>query len=139
MLFGNAVHNLDTKGRIVIPARYRDDFGSSVFALYGVKGCIRLYSYDEFMKVTEKVINGDISMDAFKRKILGSVENVSFDAQGRILLSENLRKKAGITDKVHMVGMFNWLELWNEERLAATEEELSTEEEIKCMVELGLA
>ncbi len=139
MLIGNAVHNLDTKGRIVIPARYRDDFGSSVFALYGVKGCIRLYSYDEFMKVTEKVINGDISMDAFKRKILGSVENVSFDAQGRILLSENLRKKAGITDKVHMVGMFNWLELWNEERLAATEEELSTEEEIKCMVELGLA
>ena len=139
MLIGNAVHNLDTKGRIVIPARYRDDFGSSVFALYGVKGCIRLYSYDEFMKVTEKVINGDISMDAFKRKILGSVENVSFDAQGRILLSENPRKKAGITDKVHMVGMFNWLELWNEERLAATEEELSTEEEIKCMVELGLA
>ena len=139
MLIGNAVHNLDTKGRIVIPARYRDDFGSSVFALYGVKGCIRLYSYDEFMKVTEKVINGDISMDAFKRKILGSVENVSFDAQGRILLSENLRKKAGITDKVHMVGMFNWLELWNEERLAVTEEELSTEEEIKCMVELGLA
>ena len=139
MLIGTAVHNIDTKGRIVIPARYRDDFGSSVFALYGVKGCIRLYSYDEFMKVTEKVINGDISMDAFKRKILGSVENVSFDAQGRILLSENLRKKAGITDKVHMVGMFNWLELWNEERLAATEEELSTEEEIKCMVELGLA
>ena len=137
MLIGNAVHNLDTKGRIVIPARYRD--GSSVFALYGVKGCIRLYSYDEFMKVTEKVINGDISMDAFKRKILGSVENVSFDAQGRILLSENLRKKAGITDKVHMVGMFNWLELWNEERLAATDEELATEEEIKCMVELGLA
>ena len=139
MLIGRAVHNLDTKGRIVIPARYRDDFGASIFALYGVKGCIRLYNREEFEKLTEKVMSGDISMDAFKRKILGSVENVSFDAQGRILLSENLRKKAGITDKVHMVGMFNWLELWNEERLAATEEELSTEEEIKCMVELGLA
>ena len=139
MLIGNAVHNLDTKGRIVIPARYRDDFGSSVFALYGVKGCIRLYSYDEFMKVTEKVINGDISMDAFKRKILGSVENVSFDAQGRILLSENLRKKAGITDKVRMVGMFEWLELWNEESFEQADQELTDEEEIKLMAQLGLA
>ena len=139
MLIGNAVHNLDTKGRVVIPAKYRDDFGSSVFALYGVKGCIRLYSYEEFMKVASKVIDGDISKDAYRRKIFGSVENVSLDVQGRILLSEELRKKAGITDKVRMVGMFNWLELWSEERLAETENELANEEEIRCMGQVGLA
>ncbi|MBQ1398628.1 MAG: division/cell wall cluster transcriptional repressor MraZ [Clostridia bacterium] len=139
MLIGRAVHNLDTKGRIVIPARYRDDFGASIFALYGVKGCIRLYNREEFEKLTEKVMSGDINRDAFRRKVFGSVELVSFDAQGRILLTEDLRKKAGITDKVCMVGMYNWLELWNEDRLAEIEKELTTEEELKCMEALGLA
>lgn len=139
MLIGNAVHSLDTKGRIVIPARYRDDFGSSVFALYGVKGCIRLYSYEQFMKVTEKVRDGDITKDAFRRKVFGSVEMISLDAQGRILLSEELRKKAGITDRVRMVGMFEWLELWKEESFHQVEEELTTEDEIRIMAELGLA
>ena len=47
MLIGNAVHNLDTKGRIVIPAKYREDFGASVYALKGVGGCIRLYPYSD--------------------------------------------------------------------------------------------
>ena len=51
MLIGNAVHNLDTKGRIVIPAKYREDFGASVYALKGVGGCIRLYPYEQFMKL----------------------------------------------------------------------------------------
>ena len=139
MLIGNAVHNLDTKGRIVIPAKYRDDFGSTVYALYGVKGCIRLYSYDQFMKATEKLQGADITKDALRRKIFGSVEQISLDAQGRILLSEGLRKKAGITDKVCMVGMFDWLELWKEETLTEKEEELTTEEEIELMAQLGLA
>ena len=139
MLIGNAVHNLDTKGRVVIPAKYRDDFGSSVFALYGVKGCIRLYSYDQFMKATEKLQSADITKDALRRKVFGSVEQISLDAQGRILLSEGLRNKAGITDKVRMVGMFDWLELWKEETLAQKEEELTAEDEIRLMAELGLA
>ena len=93
----------------------------------------------EFEKLTEKVMSGDINRDAFRRKVFGSVELVSFDAQGRILLTEDLRKKAGITDKVCMVGMYNWLELWNEDRLAEIEKELTTEEELKCMEALGLA
>ena len=139
MLIGNAVHNLDTKGRIVIPAKYRDDFGSTVYALYGVKGCIRLYSYDQFMKATEKLQSADITKDALRRKVFGSVEQISLDAQGRILLSEGLRNKAGITDKVRMVGMFDWLELWKEETLAQKEEELTAEDEIRLMAELGLA
>lgn len=139
MLIGTAVHNLDTKGRIVIPAKYRDDFGSTVYALYGVKGCIRLYSYDQFMKATEKLQSADITKDALRRKIFGSVEQISLDAQGRILLSEGLRKKAGITDRVSMVGMFDWLELWKVESLAQEEEELTAEDEIRLMAELGLA
>lgn len=139
MLVGNAVHNLDTKGRIVIPAKYREDFGASVFALKGVGGCIRLYPYDQFMKMSAKVREGDVTQLALRRKVFGSVENISLDAQGRILLSDELKKSAGITEKVRMVGMFEWLELWNEESYEQKNEELTDEQEIKLMAELGLA
>ena len=90
MLIGNAVHNLDTKGRIVIPAKYREDFGASVYALKGVGGCIRLYPYEQFMKLSEKVREGDVTQIALRRKVFGSVEHISLDAQGRILLSDDL-------------------------------------------------
>ncbi len=139
MLIGNAVHNLDTKGRIVIPAKYRDDFGATVFALKGVDGCIRLYPHEQFMQVLEKVRGGDVTKNHLRRKIMGSVEQISLDAQGRILLSEGLRSEAGITDRVRMVGMYDWLELWNEASLEKADEELSTEDELKLMAELGLA
>ena len=95
MLIGNAVHNLDTKGRIVIPAKYREDFGASVYALKGVGGCIRLYPYEQFMKLSEKVREGDVTQIALRRKVFGSVEHISLDAQGRILLSDDLKKRAG--------------------------------------------
>lgn len=139
MLIGNAVHSLDTKGRLVIPAKYRDDFGSSVFALKGVGGCIRLYNYEEFMRITAKVREGDVRQNALRRKVFGSVEHISLDAQGRILLSDDLKKSAGITDRVRMVGMFDWLELWNEESLEQADEVLTDEDEIQMMAELGLA
>ena len=139
MLIGNAVHNLDAKGRIVIPAKYREDFGASVYALKGVGGCIRLYPYEQFMKLSEKVREGDVTQIALRRKVFGSVEHISLDAQGRILLSDDLKKSAGITDKVRMVGMFEWLELWNEESFEQADQELTDEEEIKLMAQLGLA
>lgn len=139
MLVGNAVHNLDTKGRIVIPAKYREDFGASVFALKGVGGCIRLYPYEEFLKMSAKVRSGDVTQLALRRKFFGSVENIALDAQGRILLSDDLKKSAGITDRVRMVGMFEWLELWSEDSFEQKNEELTDEEEIRLMAELGLA
>lgn len=139
MLIGNAVHSLDTKGRLVIPSKYRDDFGSSVYALKGVGGCIRLYPYEQFLKLTEKVREGDVTQNALRRKVFGSVEHLSLDAQGRVLLSDALKTSAGITDKVRMVGMFDWLELWNEESFEQVDQELTTEEEIRLMAELGLA
>ena len=56
-----------------------------------------------------------------------------------MLLSDALKTSAGITDKVRMVGMFDWLELWNEESFEQVDQELTTEEEIRLMAELGLA
>lgn len=139
MLIGNAVHNLDTKGRVVIPAKYRDDLGLSVFAFIGVEGCIRIYSAEQFKQVIAKMREGDVYKNSFRRRVMSSVEQISLDSQGRILLSEDLRKQAGITDRVRMIGMIDWLEMWNEESLDEIGDELSHDDEIRFMAELGLA
>ena len=139
MLIGNAVHSLDTKGRVVIPVKYREDLGSTIFALISVDGCIRLYPHEQFLQVIKKVREGDVTKNNYRRKVMGSVEQLSLDAQGRILLSEDLKKRASITDKVRMVGMIDWLELWNEDNLEQISDNLSQEDELMFMAELGLA
>ena len=138
MLIGSAVHNLDAKGRIVIPSKYRDDLGSTIFAFKAMDGCIRIYPRDEFMRVLEKLRAGDVNQIMLRRKLSGSAEQLSIDAQGRILLPGRLRKKAGFSDKVRMAGMIDWIELWNDDGYDEAEN-LSYEDEVRSMAELGLA
>ena len=139
MLIGSAVHNIDPKGRIVIPAKYRGDLGSTVFVTKGAGGCLRVYSEAEFMKVLEKLRSGNAQMTILRRKIVASTEQINIDSQGRILISEDLRKEVGIIDKVLMVGMIDWLEFWNEEAMHQNNEQLTSEQELELMAELGLA
>ena len=138
MLIGSAVHNLDAKGRIVIPSKYRDDLGSTIFAFKAMDGCIRIYPRDEFMRVLEKLRAGDVNQIMLRRKISGSAEQLSIDAQGRILLPELLRNKAGISDKVSMVGMIDWLEMWSEDSYE-DDDSMTYEEELQAMAALGMS
>lgn len=139
MLIGNAVHNIDAKGRIVIPAKFRSDLGLTVHAIKGVDGCIRIYPDAEFKSMMEKLRQGTAPMLGLRRKITMSAETLSLDSQGRILVSEELRKMVGITDKVRMVGMIDWLELWNEEVLEELDDQVTTEQEMEMLAQLGLA
>jgi Uncharacterized protein conserved in bacteria len=138
MLIGSAVHALDAKGRVVIPAKYRDDLGSVIFAFPSIDGCIRLYSYEQFQRVLGKLHESDVTKLALRRKISGSAEQLSIDGQGRILLPELLRKKAGINEKVRMVGMIDWLEMWSEDTYE-DDDSMTYEEELQAMAALGMS
>lgn len=139
MLVGSATHNIDPKGRVVIPAKYREDLGSTIYVTRGAGGCIRAYSEAQFAQVLEKLRAGTAEVNILRRKILSSTELLNLDSQGRILIPENLRKEAGITDKIYMVGMIDWLEFWNEEAMVEVEEDLTPERELALMSELGMA
>ena len=78
-------------------------------------------------------------MTALRRKISGSAEQLRVDTQGRMLVPEEMRLSVGITEKVHLVGMIEWLELWEEQSLETAEEELSDEEALRMMADLGIA
>lgn len=140
VLTGNAVHNIDAKGRIVIPSRFREALGSTVFAIRSADGrCIRIYPEFQFLKMLSKLCNSDVRMTALRRKISGAAEQLKVDSQGRLLVPEEMRLSVGISEKVHMVGMVEWLELWEEKSLDKAEEELTEEEALAMMAELGIA
>ena len=139
-LTGNAVHNIDPKGRIIVPAKFREALGSTVFAIRSADGrCIRIYPELQFLRMLDKLCKSDVRMTALRRKISGSAEQLKVDSQGRMLVPEEMRAAVGIGDKVHMVGMIEWLELWEEQSLDEAEEELTDEEALRMMAELGIA
>lgn len=139
-LTGSAVHTIDAKGRIIVPVKFREALGSTVFALKSADGrCIRIYPEIQFLRMLEKLCHSDVRMTALRRKISGSAEQLRVDTQGRMLVPEEMRLSVGITEKVHLVGMIEWLELWEEQSLETAEEELSDEEALRMMADLGIA
>ena len=115
MLVGDYTHNVDAKGRVFVPAKFRLVPGQRFYMCRGVGGCIRAYSEEEFAKVVELLDSATVRDIKAKRRVLASTVDVDMDSQGRVLLPETLRQKVGITDKVRIIGMSTWMEFWQPE------------------------
>ena len=95
MLLGEFNHSIDEKGRLIIPAKLRDDLGDSFVICNGLEGCLFVYSQEEWNKfVAELETLPRMSKDAriFKRYFFGSASEGSFDKQGRV---QRLDRKSG--------------------------------------------
>ena len=118
MLLGEFNHSIDEKGRLIIPAKLREDLGDSFVICNGLEGCLFVYSQDE--------LNKDARI--FKRYFFGSASEGSFDKQGRVLVPPSLRKAAHLEKDVVLVGVQDRVEIWDkglwEERSMVSEEDL---------------
>ncbi len=118
MLMGNYIHNLDDKGRIIIPSKLRDKLSSVAVVTQGFDGCLALYSTEEWEKFQSSLLALPSTMkDARKhvRVLVGSANEVVFDKQGRINLSNNLLDIASIKKECVIVGVLNHIEIWAKE------------------------
>ena len=103
MLLGEFNHSIDEKGRLIIPAKLRDDLGDSFVICNGLEGCLFVYSMEEWNKfVAELETLPRMNKDAriFKRYFFGSASEGSFDKQGRVLVPPSLRKAAHLEKDV---------------------------------------
>ncbi len=115
--------NLDAKGRMAIPTKYRDKIkgdhgGEMVVTLDHMDRCLLLYPMTRWVETEEKLLslpNLRKSVRQMKRLILGHASEVSLDGQGRIMVSGPLREYAGLDKKVVLVGQGDKFELWNED------------------------
>jgi len=115
--------NVDTKGRIAIPSRYRESIQSSsegemIVTVDHTDHCLLIYAMDEWEDVERKLMrlsNSNRRVRNMQRLVLGHASEVELDTQGRIRLSAPLREYAGIDKPVVLVGQANKFELWSEE------------------------
>ncbi|MCL2865725.1 MAG: division/cell wall cluster transcriptional repressor MraZ [Lachnospiraceae bacterium] len=115
MLLGEYHHNIDEKGRLIVPAKLRTELGESYVICRGMDGNLFMYSqieWNKFVAQLEKLPQTDKGTRQFKRFFLGSAMEGSFDKQGRVLVSPALRGHAGLDKEIVLVGVQDKVELW---------------------------
>ena len=126
MFFGETAINLDAKGRLAVPMRYRDALeehcGNRMVLTYSAfeTGCLWLQPEQTWEGVRKDVMALPSSRAAHRilqRRLVGSATTVELDSTGRILLPPSLRQVTGLEKRVVMLGMDNRFEIWNENTL----------------------
>ncbi len=118
---GNFAHTIDPKGRVTIPAAYRDALADGfTIGLNNQFAAIALYPKDKWTEKCEqlsRIPESDIKGTRYVRLITGnSFSGCELDAQGRVLLPATLRQKVGMDKSIRFVGMGKYLEIWDEDR-----------------------
>ena len=114
MLYGRFEHNIDAKGRIFIPVKLREKLGSTFIAAAVLDRCVSLYSTEEWESLLEKLASGPMAETRkLLRRVTESAEDVTLDAQGRILLNKSLIAHAGLEKPALIIGAGRWAEIWN--------------------------
>lgn len=118
MFIGEYNHNIDNKGRLAVPAKFRNKLKKGAVVTKGLDNCLFLYSQEEWEKMAKKFASLPISQAkarAFARHMLAGAMDVTFDSQGRINLPDYLVKFADLKKKTVIAGVFDRLEIWDEE------------------------
>src|SRR3989344_3570508 len=122
MFIGEFTHNLDDKGRLAIPVKFRRDLTKGAVVTRGLDNCLFLYTKNEWEKLAEKLATLPISQAnsrAFARLMLAGAMDVDVDKQGRIVLPEYLRQFAGLSKNVIVAGLYSRVEIWDESKWQA--------------------
>ncbi len=143
MLLGEYQHTLDAKGRVAIPAKFREKLTAGAIITRGLDNCLFIFATSEWVELAKKLTAlplAQANSRAFVRLMLAGAMDVELDNQGRILIPDYLRKYAGLGKQVVVAGLYNRMEIWD---LAAWEKykqktESSSEEIAEKLGELGI-
>ncbi len=119
MLMGEYHHNIDEKGRIIIPSRLRDELGDNVIVTRGLDECLFLYSMDEWSLLVSKLKSLPFTKrDArnFSRMFLSGATGCLFDKQGRVKISSPLIDYASLNHECVIIGVNDRIEIWAKEK-----------------------
>lgn len=110
---GEYEHTLDSKGRLSIPARLREELGNIFYVTLSMDKCLSAYSSESWQIFSEKVNQMPYVKQRKMRPLFAYAAKCDIDAQGRILIPQNLRDFAGLTKDVTVVGCNNHAEFWD--------------------------
>ena len=126
MFMGEYAHNIDKKGRIIIPAKFREELKETVIITRGLDGCLSVYTKEQWLLIYEqlqKLKKKKKDARMFVRMMTSKAAECEFDAQGRILIPSSLVQLADLQKECMVIGAGNHIEIWAKERWVIVEEE----------------
>ena len=134
---GEYTHSIDAKGRLFIPAKFREELGFSFVLTKGLENTLTIYPNSEWDKFAEKISSLPSKQSrTLQRFFVASAQDSSPDSQGRILIPQVLREYAGLSKNVKVLGMTDHIEIWDEARWNALD--LTSENVEDIMDEAGI-
>lgn len=121
MFMGEYNHSIDTKGRIIVPAKFREQLGEEFVVTQGLDGCLFVYPNNEWESFVSELKNLPGSKEArqLQRYFMAGAASIEVDKQGRILIPSKLREQAQLEKDIVFVGVLNKIEIWSKERWEA--------------------
>jgi len=148
MFRGNSFHNLDDKGRIIVPARFREVLNqSSIDGIMASKmdGAVVCYNFEQWHKIENRILSLAVkseNMRRFRRIFIGGAFECLLDKQGRILIPPALREHTHLVKEIVFVGVLDHFEIWSRENWieedAKLQKDLKDEEIRNEIAVLGL-
>ena len=143
MFIGEFSHNLDSKGRMAVPVKFRNKLGAGAIITRGLDHCLFVFTTAEWETLAQKLINLPLSQAnsrAFVRLMLSGAADVEADKQGRILIPDYLREYAGLKKQVVVAGVYNRFEIWDAEawKQYKAKTESASDEIAEKLSELGI-
>ncbi len=134
MFRGSSFHTIDPKGRIIIPARFRDSVKAegNVVMVTRMDGSLFAYILSEWSKIETRILSMAEKTDymrRFRRVFIGGAFECSLDKQGRVLVPPALRQYAALEKEIVLVGVLDHFEIWSRE--SWDKENLHMEEDMK--------
>ncbi len=131
MFIGEYEHSVDAKGRVIMPAKLREDIGEKFILTKGLDGCLFAYSQTEWTNFEEKLktlpLTNKNARDFVRFFLSGAIE-CEIDKQGRFLIPSNLREYAKLIKDIAIIGVGTRIEIWDKETWKKGEEDISADE-----------
>ena len=143
MLIGEYEHSLDAKGRLIMPAKIREDIGEKFIITKGLDGCLFGFSQKEWTNFEEKLktlpLTNKNARDFVRFFLSGAIE-CEIDKQGRFLIASNLREYGALEKEAVIIGVGTRIEIWNKDEWKTynSEENISADEIAENMTMLGI-
>ena len=142
MFMGEYNHTIDSKGRLIVPSKFRELLGSEFVVTKGLDGCLFVYPNEEWAAIEEKFKSIPLTTkDArkFSRFFFAGATSCEVDKQGRILLPQVLREYAGLQKDVVLAGVLGRIEIWDQGRWQDANTYDDMDEVAEHMAQLGLS
>ena len=143
MFLGKYSHNIDAKGRVIIPAKFREQLGEHFIITNGFEGCLFVYPMNEWEELSaslSKLPSNQKSARYLQRTFLSGAAEAEPDKQGKVLITPPHREYASLSKEVVIIGVSKRVEIWDAQRwleYSQSEEEMTVEEAAESLEEIS--